>query len=452
MSSPYDGRSTTQSIPGISGENTTNGTGVSGSSQGGYGVEAISTGGVGLHAKGQVHGSVGPVEMPGQAALFDGSVVVNGNTQVNGSFTDNTTSGTAISGRSDSGTGVSGSSGFGTGVEAISTGGIGLHAIGQGLLIPVGPGQPPERTAGNAAVFDGSVVVNGPHTVNGNAQVTAQNQLGLIVQGPNSGVGAGLQLQSTGAGGIGWELLATGATSAQGAGKFNIRDLGTGSDNLTITSDGNVGIGTTTPNEKLTVNGRVSVTTSGTDTGYGVEVISGDAGLHAVGFTGNAALFDGSVVVNGNHQVNGTVSVTVDIILTNADCAEEFDVAEAAEVEPGTVMVLDRDGALQPSQQAYDKKVAGVISGAGDYKPGLILDKKESSEGRMPVALVGKVYCKVDADYAPIEMGDLLTTSPTLGHAMKADDPFKAFGAVIGKALRPLEAGQGLIPILVALQ
>jgi hypothetical protein len=70
----------------------------------------------------------------------------------------------------------------------------------------------------------------------------------------------------------------------------------------------------------------------------------------------------------------------------------------------------------------------------------------------MPVALVGKVYCKVDAQYGPIEVGDLLTTSCTPGHAMKASDPLKAFGSVIGKALRPLEEGQGLIPILIALQ
>jgi hypothetical protein len=70
----------------------------------------------------------------------------------------------------------------------------------------------------------------------------------------------------------------------------------------------------------------------------------------------------------------------------------------------------------------------------------------------MPVSLMGKVYCKVDAQYAPIEVGDLLTTSPTPGHAMKAADPLKAFGTIVGKALRPLAAGKGLIPILVALQ
>jgi hypothetical protein len=70
----------------------------------------------------------------------------------------------------------------------------------------------------------------------------------------------------------------------------------------------------------------------------------------------------------------------------------------------------------------------------------------------MPLALVGKTYCKVDAQYASIEIGDLLTTSPTPGHAMKVDDPIKGFGSVIGKALRPMQTGQGLIPILIALQ
>ena len=65
---------------------------------------------------------------------------------------------------------------------------------------------------------------------------------------------------------------------------------------------------------------------------------------------------------------------------------------------------------------------------------------------------MGKVFCKVDAQFGAIEVGDLLTTSPTPGHAMKTSDPFKAFGAVIGKALRPFTAGRGLIPILIALQ
>ena len=65
---------------------------------------------------------------------------------------------------------------------------------------------------------------------------------------------------------------------------------------------------------------------------------------------------------------------------------------------------------------------------------------------------MGKVYCKADAQTSSIQIGDLLTTSSTPGHAMKASYPIKAFGTVIGKALKPLKGGKGLIPVLVALQ
>jgi hypothetical protein len=61
------------------------------------------------------------------------------------------------------------------------------------------------------------------------------------------------------------------------------------------------------------------------------------------------------------------------------------------------------------------------------------------------------VWCKVDADCGPVEVGDMLTTSPTPGHAMRAVDPVRAFGAVVGKALGSLQSGRGLIPILVTL-
>jgi hypothetical protein len=155
---------------------------------------------------------------------------------------------------------------------------------------------------------------------------------------------------------------------------------------------------------------------------------------------------------SGDAAISGNLLVAGDIRLVNADCAEDFDVANADIVEPGTIMVLGDDGALQPSQSAYDKRVASVVSGAGDYKPGIVLDKQQSRTNRKPVALLGKAYCKVDASSSPIAIGDLLTTSPTPGHAMKANDQQRAFGAVIGKALRPLKEGKGLIPVLIALQ
>jgi len=78
-------------------------------------------------------------------------------------------------------------------------------------------------------------------------------------------------------------------------------------------------------------------------------------------------------------------------LANSSDCAEDFDVAGMEKIEPGTVMVLNQEGALQPSQQAYDKKVAGAISGAGDYKPGIVLDRQPSDKNRLPIALMGKV-------------------------------------------------------------
>lgn len=173
--------------------------------------------------------------------------------------------------------------------------------------------------------------------------------------------------------------------------------------------------------------------------------------------TGVSGESDGGIGIHGKGGrlagfFEGDVEVTGDIRLTNADCAEDFDIADAASIEPGTVMVLGDDESLHQSSQSYDKRVAGVVSGAGKYKPGIVLDKQEPNANRKPIALLGKVYCKVDARYASIEVGDLLTTSPSPGHAMKASDHLKAFGAVIGKALRPLKEGQGLIPILIALQ
>jgi hypothetical protein len=163
------------------------------------------------------------------------------------------------------------------------------------------------------------------------------------------------------------------------------------------------------------------------------------------GHAGHAGFF------NGNVHVTGSVVADADIVCANADCAEYFDVQNADSIEPGTVMVLGYDGSLCLSQRAYDKRVAGVISGAGGYKPAIILDKQQA-ENRKPIALMGKAFCKVNAIYGEIEVGDLLTTSPMPGYAMKAADPLQAFGAVLGKALRSHRDGPGLIPMLITLQ
>ena len=163
------------------------------------------------------------------------------------------------------------------------------------------------------------------------------------------------------------------------------------------------------------------------------------------GSIGHAGFFDGDV------HVTRSVTVEGDVMLQNADCAEEFTIADPELAQPGTVMVIGEDGDTVPCASPYDHRVIGVVSGAGDFRPALLLDR-QGGPARRPIALMGKVLCRVDADHGAIRPGDLLTTSTTPGHAMRARDATRAPGAMIGKALAALDVGLGAIPILAILQ
>ena len=182
--------------------------------------------------------------------------------------------------------------------------------------------------------------------------------------------------------------------------------------------------------------------------------MSGVAGIHLKGgngvygrSSGNAGCFDGNV------QVNGNVNVTGDVMLTGADCAEQFAVTSDQALRPGDVLVIGEDGRLQRSAHEYDRRVAGVVASAGDFRPGIVLDSQPQSQSeRAAVSLLGKVYCFADASYGAITPGDLLTTSNTPGHAMRAADAARCLGSIMGKALGALGEGTGLIPMLVTMK
>jgi hypothetical protein len=107
---------------------------------------------------------------------------------------------------------------------------------------------------------------------------------------------------------------------------------------------------------------------------------------------------------------------------------------------------------VEASSQAYDTRVAGVISA----QPGITLG--ERGDNKVLVATTGRVRLKVDASNGPIQVGDLLVTSDIPGMAMKS----KALdlggvqihrpGTIIGKALEPLAKGSGEILVLLSLQ
>jgi hypothetical protein len=145
-------------------------------------------------------------------------------------------------------------------------------------------------------------------------------------------------------------------------------------------------------------------------------------------------------------------------ITGGSDLAEPGQVSDAGlgadAVKPGMVVSIDpsNPGKLMLATEAYDRKVAGVISGAGDVQPGMIMkqDGHPLADGEHPIAMAGKVYVWCDADAnGPIQPGDRLTTSPTPGHAMKVTDRDRADGAVIGKAMEVLTEGRGLVLMLV---
>ena len=314
--------------------------------------------------------------------------------------------------------------------------------------------------------MSGSAAVEGVNTGNGPGVFGSATANDAVLGRSSSGANAGVAGHNTSAGGVG--VYGTGAV----AGKFdgnvkvngNLNVVAQAGQGQAITAVGNLNVvaqalqgqaitavgndqNSDCINATSTAAGHAGVSANNTGPGFGLWA-SSVLGVAVYGKSGGtyAGQFDGNVLVNG------TLTVSTDIILSAADCAEEFDVAAYESAEPGTVMVVDEGGSLRRSDQSYDRKVAGVISGAGEFRAGMILDRRNCPEQRACLALVGKVYCKVDAKYGSIEVGDLLTTSSTPGHAMKAGDPQRAFGAVIGKALRPLRDGQGLVPILIALQ
>jgi hypothetical protein len=150
-------------------------------------------------------------------------------------------------------------------------------------------------------------------------------------------------------------------------------------------------------------------------------------------------------------DVNGTARVRILEIL-GADVAEKFPVSE--EPKPGMVMAIDKakPGSLCVSRGAYNRAVAGVVSGANGLSAGAVLGNAPGMESAPPIALSGRVWVYCDATEHAIEPGDLLTTADLPGHAMKVTDYARAQGAILGKAMTPLAGGQGLVLVLVSLQ
>ena len=139
----------------------------------------------------------------------------------------------------------------------------------------------------------------------------------------------------------------------------------------------------------------------------------------------------------------GSSSKQYNTVHAKATSAQYADLAEVyetdAEYEVGTVMVFGGDKEVTISTEGNDRKVAGVISD----NPAYLMN---SSAPGQPVALMGKVPCKV---VGHIMKGDMLSTDPNHnGVAKKTHEP--QVGEVIGKALENYDSEEiGTINIVV---
>jgi len=178
--------------------------------------------------------------------------------------------------------------------------------------------------------------------------------------------------------------------------------------------------------------------------GYGVDGSSASA----TGFGGHFSNTGGGKAL----RVDGTGSIGILEITAGLDLAEHFEIAEGG--KPGLVVAIDpkNPGQFSIARGAYNRRVAGIISGANNLAAGMILAGVKQSEKSMPIALSGRVWVYCDATRHAIRPGDLLTTSNIAGHAMRVISYARAQGAVIGKAMTELKSGRGLVLVLVSLQ
>jgi hypothetical protein len=139
--------------------------------------------------------------------------------------------------------------------------------------------------------------------------------------------------------------------------------------------------------------------------------------------------------------------------LCGGDYAESIDVSDdRRRYEPGDVLVIDPKIEGKFLKSAEPYSMA--VAGIYSTKPGVVGRRQTTAKNpdEIPMAVIGIVPAKVSAENGSIHPGDVLVTSSTPGYAMKGTDRTLLSGAIVGKAMGSLISGTGSIEVLVSLQ
>jgi hypothetical protein len=227
---------------------------------------------------------------------------------------------------------------------------------------------------------------------------------------------------------------------------FKVNDGGTTTTVMTIDgSESRIGIGTTTPSTKLDIAGTTTSTAfAGPLTGNVTGNITSTGANSMTTLTMGGNLTSKAILPDTTTSYDiGSSSKKYNTVYAKATSAQYADLAEIyesdAEYEAGTVVVFGGEKEITISKVGNDTAVAGVIS----ENPAYLMN--DSANG-LPVALMGKVKCKV---IGHINKGDMLSAHPQHnGVAKKTFDP--QVGEVIGKALEDYDSTEiGTINIVV---
>lgn len=221
-------------------------------------------------------------------------------------------------------------------------------------------------------------------------------------------------------------------------------------DRMAILANGNVGIGINSATAKTHINNTANQTALRVDASNGTNAIE----VRNTGTGSATGLIFRVERATGNVYADGSFNGAAFNTGTGADVAERIDITEA--VEAGDVVEIDPDtpGKFRKAREALSTRVAGIITAA----PAIVLNNRFNAEedrwedNRPMVALAGRVPVKAIAKYGEIKVGDLLTSSPIPGYAMVCPEAARCIGAIVGKALEPLNEGVGKIEVQVMLR